>query len=165
VLEGKGSSWDKLDLVSSVVEVTADANDIAGPVFAKIAWALDHNLDASWRELLIGIRNKVGDSTFGASGVRENCFGPNGSLCETGGTGGSGGTGGAGGASGGGGAGGASGGSAGAGAVGGGGGTSASCVGHCASPEPAPGSDPACYCDDSCTGFGDCCDDFAAACQ
>jgi hypothetical protein len=169
VLEGKGSNWDKLDLVSSVVEVTADANAIAGPVFAKIAWALEHNLDASWRELLIGIRDRVGDSTFGASGVRENCFGPDGSLCGTGGTGGTGGAGGTGGTSGSGGstggAAGSSGGAAGGGAGGTGGGTAASCVGHCGSADAVPDSDPACYCDDSCSGFGDCCDDFASACQ
>jgi hypothetical protein len=163
VLEGKGSSWDKLDLVSSVVEVTADANMIAGPVFAKIAWALDHGLDASWRELLLGIRNKVGDSTFGASGVRENCFSPDGSLCGTGGTGGTGGSGSGGtaGASTGG-----SAGSTGGSSSGGTGGATASgsCEGICGSSEPAPGSDPACYCDDSCAGFGDCCDDIDTAC-
>ncbi len=116
VLEGKGGGWEKLDLVSSVVEVSADANAIAGPVFAKIAWALDKNYNASWRELLLAIRNRVGDSTFGASGVRENCFSPDGSLCGAGGTGGAagaGGTGGAAGAAGAAGAGGASGGTGG----------------------------------------------------
>ena len=80
ILEGKGG-WDKLDLVSSVVEVSADANQIAGPVFAKIAWALSHNYRMSWRTLLVAIRNRVGDSTFGASGVRDNCFSPSGNLC------------------------------------------------------------------------------------
>lgn len=39
-----------------------------------------------------------------------------------------------------------------------------SCVGVCGSPSPAPGSDPACYCDASCTGYGDCCADYASAC-
>ncbi len=67
IREGHGG-WAKLDIVSSVVEVSADANAIAGPVFAKIAWALEHNYNASWRELLLAIRNRVGDSTFGASG-------------------------------------------------------------------------------------------------
>ena len=28
------------------------------------------------------IRSWVGDSTFGMSGVRDNCFSPNGSLCQ-----------------------------------------------------------------------------------
>ncbi len=176
VLDGK-KGWDKLDLVSSVIEVTAPANEIAGPVFAKIAWALDHNNDASWRELLLAIRNRVGDSTFGASGVRDNCFSPDGSLCTGaggaggsagGGTGGS--SGGAGGAAGGGtggssgGAGGASGGTGGS-SGGAGGAAGGSCVGICGSGNPAPNSSPACYCDGSCVGFGDCCADYAAACN
>jgi hypothetical protein len=84
ILTAKGG-WDKLDLVSSVVEVTAGANDFAAPWLAKVAWALDHGYKASWRDLLLAIRNRVGDSTFGASGVRENCFAPGGSLCGTGG--------------------------------------------------------------------------------
>jgi hypothetical protein len=83
ILAGKGGSWDNLDLVSSTIEVSADANEIAGPVFAQIASALEHGYDASWRDLLVGIRNRVGDSTFGASGVRDNCFSPSGeSWCE-----------------------------------------------------------------------------------
>jgi Somatomedin B domain len=178
ILEGKGG-WSKLDLVSSVVEVSADANEIAGPVFAKVAWALDHNYDASWRTLLLGIRNRVGDSTFGASGVRDNCFSPNGSLCGAGGGGGAGGSAGAAGAggSGAGGSGGAagsgaaagSGGLAGAGgsgaAAGSGGGTSGdSCVGQCGQSTPVPGSSPACYCDTACVNYGDCCSDYSSAC-
>lgn len=89
ILAGK-KTWDKLDLVSSTVEVTADANDIAGPVFAKIAWALDHNYNVTWRDLLLAVRNRVGDSTFGASGVTDNCFSPSGSLCTGSGGGGTG---------------------------------------------------------------------------
>ena len=68
ILDGKGGGWDKLDLVSSVVEVSADANMIAGPVFAKIAWALDHGYNASWRDLLLGIRNRL----FGALDLIED---------------------------------------------------------------------------------------------
>jgi hypothetical protein len=40
-----------------------------------------------------------------------------------------------------------------------------SCAGICDSLSPAPGSNPACYCDVSCTGFGDCCSDYGAFCQ
>ncbi len=39
-----------------------------------------------------------------------------------------------------------------------------SCQGLCGSPNAAPGSSPSCYCDDQCTGYGDCCQDFTAAC-
>ncbi|HMR79118.1 MAG TPA: hypothetical protein PKD61_28630, partial [Polyangiaceae bacterium] len=42
---------------------------------------------------------------------------------------------------------------------------SGSCVGICGSGNPAPNSSPACYCDGSCVGFGDCCADYAAACN
>jgi hypothetical protein len=39
-----------------------------------------------------------------------------------------------------------------------------SCVGHCGDTGAVPGSSPACYCDDLCTGSGDCCFDFNVAC-
>lgn len=80
ILKSK-SGWDKLDLVSSVVEVSVGANEFAGPFLAKLEWALTHNYNVSWRDMLLAIRKRVGDSTFGASGVRENCFSPAGSLC------------------------------------------------------------------------------------
>lgn len=175
ILEGKGG-WDKLDLVSSVVEVTADANMIAGPFFAKMAWALQNNYKASWRQLLLAIRKRVGDSTFGASGVRDNCFSPEGSLCDgsggTGGAGGSGGTSGSGGtgATGGSGGSGATGGSSGSGATGGSSGSAGttsggpSCVGHCGQSTAVPASSPACYCDTQCVSYKDCCDDYVAVC-
>jgi hypothetical protein len=81
ILEGKGGSWDNLDIVSSVVEVSASANQFAGPIFAKMFWALEHNYAASWRDLLVAVRQSVYDSTFGASGVSGNCFTPTGSRC------------------------------------------------------------------------------------
>ena len=80
ILGGKGG-WENLDIMSSVVEVSADANRFAGPFLAKLAWALDNGYAASWRDMLIAVRQRVGDSTFGASGVRDNCFSPTGSLC------------------------------------------------------------------------------------
>jgi len=43
-------------------------------------------------------------------------------------------------------------------------GSGGSCGGLCGSPSPVPGSSPACYCDVSCVGFGDCCGDFQAMC-
>jgi hypothetical protein len=81
IFAGKGS-WDRVDILSSVVEVTADANRFAGPILAKMAWALENGYQASWRDLLIAVRENVGDSTFGVSGVRENCFSPEGSRCN-----------------------------------------------------------------------------------
>jgi hypothetical protein len=80
ILAGKGG-WDKVDIVSSVVEVSADANEYAAPFLSKLMWALENRYNASWTDLLAVIRREVGDSTFGASGVRDNCFSPNGSLC------------------------------------------------------------------------------------
>jgi hypothetical protein len=82
IYEGKGSSWAKVDIMSSVVEVTASANEFAAPAMAKIIWALDHGNKASWRSILLAVRNGVGDSTFGVSGVRENCYSPYGSHCH-----------------------------------------------------------------------------------
>jgi hypothetical protein len=82
ILHGKGDSWNKLDLMSSVVEVSANANEFAAPAIAKIVWALSHNYTASWRDILTTVRSNVGDSTFGVSGARENCFTPSGSRCR-----------------------------------------------------------------------------------
>jgi hypothetical protein len=76
ILHGKGDSWDKLDIMSSVVEVSASANEFAAPAIAKMIWALDHGYKATWRSILLQVRNSVGDSTFGVSGVRQNVFKP-----------------------------------------------------------------------------------------
>jgi hypothetical protein len=67
--------------MSAVVEVTADANDFAAPVLAKIAYTLNHGLKYSWQTNLKAVRTAVGDSTFGLSGVRDNCYTPAGSRC------------------------------------------------------------------------------------
>jgi hypothetical protein len=82
ILHGKGDSWAKLDILSSVVEVTATANDFAGPALAKIFWAIQNGNRASWRDILLAVRRGVGDSTFGVSGVRDNCYTPTGSRCR-----------------------------------------------------------------------------------
>ena len=76
ILHGKGDSWAKLDVLSSVVEVTASANEFAGPAIAKLVYGLEHNGRSSWRNILLNVRNSVGDSTFGVSGVRDNTFKP-----------------------------------------------------------------------------------------
>lgn len=82
ILHGKGDSWAKLDMMSSVVEVSASANEFAAPALAKLVWALDHGNKASWRDILLQVRRNVGDSTFGVSGVRDNCYTPTGSRCK-----------------------------------------------------------------------------------
>jgi hypothetical protein len=76
ILNGKGGTWTNLDVMSSVVEVSAGANEFAGPFLAKLVWALDHGNHASWREMLVAVRRSVGDSTFGVSGVRGNKYHP-----------------------------------------------------------------------------------------
>lgn len=81
ILEGK-DGWKNVDIMSSVVEVSASANYYAGPFLAKVVWALQHEYNASWKDLLAVVRNRVGDSTFGVSGARDNCFSPSGSLCQ-----------------------------------------------------------------------------------
>jgi len=82
ILHGKGDSWAKLDLMSSVVEVSATANEFAGPAIAKMVWAIEHGGRSSWRQILTTVRTNVGDSTFGVSGVRDNCYTPSGSRCR-----------------------------------------------------------------------------------
>jgi len=77
----KKGGWDNLDILSSVVEVSANANEFAGPFLAKLLYALDNGYKVSWKDILGAIRTRVGDSTFGMSGVRDNCFSPGGSLC------------------------------------------------------------------------------------
>jgi hypothetical protein len=80
ILEGKGG-WDKLDIMSSVIEVSANANAYAGPFLAKLLVALEGGYNVSWKDILGAVRSRVGDSTFGMSGVLDNCFSPGGSLC------------------------------------------------------------------------------------
>jgi hypothetical protein len=82
ILHGKGDTWAKLDIVSSVVEVTASANEFAAPAIAKLIYGIEHNGRSSWRNIMLAVRNSVGDSTFGVSGVRENCFSPSGTRCH-----------------------------------------------------------------------------------
>jgi hypothetical protein len=81
IFDGKGG-WKNLDIMSSVVEVSATAHEFAAPFLAKLFWALDHGNRASWRDMLIAVRRSVGDSTFGVSGVRDNCYSPTGSRCH-----------------------------------------------------------------------------------
>ena len=82
ILVGKGG-WDNVDIVSSVVEVSADANYYAAPVLARIESAVETGRYPSWADLLKAIRQRVGDSTFGVSGAEDNCFTPTGSRCST----------------------------------------------------------------------------------
>jgi hypothetical protein len=80
ILSGKGG-WDKVDILSSVVEVSAGANEFAGPILAKLIYTAENGFAVSWKDLLTAVRKRVGDSTFGVSGVRDNCFTPAGSRC------------------------------------------------------------------------------------
>ncbi len=81
IWEGKGG-WESLDIMSAVVEVSAPANDYAGPFLSKLLYALSHKYNQSWKSILGAVRRRVGDSTFGMSGVRDNCYSPSGSLCS-----------------------------------------------------------------------------------
>jgi hypothetical protein len=82
IVEGKGGTWANLDLMSAVVEVSANAELFAVPVLAKITYALTHGYRVSYQQILSTVRTQVGDDTFGMSGVRDNCFTPAGSLCH-----------------------------------------------------------------------------------
>ncbi|MBI5478668.1 MAG: proprotein convertase P-domain-containing protein [Deltaproteobacteria bacterium] len=81
IINGKGGNWDKVDILSSVVEVSADANQYAAPLLAKLIYAVDHGYNVSWKDLLVAVRKSVGDSTFGVSGASGNCYSPAGSQC------------------------------------------------------------------------------------
>jgi hypothetical protein len=81
ILAGK-KGWANVDILSSVVEVTASANDFAAPALAKLIASLETSQHASWKALLGEVRSEVGDSTFGVSGVRDNCWTPSGSRCK-----------------------------------------------------------------------------------
>lgn len=82
ILGGK-QGWENVDILSSVIEVTADANMFAAPILSKLAFGLKNNTLPSWNDLTTLVRQSVGDSTFGVSGVRDNCYSPTGSLCST----------------------------------------------------------------------------------
>jgi hypothetical protein len=80
ILKGKGG-WGNVDIMSSVVEVSVGANEFAGPFLAQVQWAAQNDWKVSWKDVLRKVRDRVGDSTFGLSGVRDNCFTPAGSAC------------------------------------------------------------------------------------
>ena len=82
IVEAKPGGWDSVDIVSSVIPVSADANYYVGPFLSKLERALNQDFKVGWKEILGAIRTGVGDSTFGASGVRDNCFDPAGSRCD-----------------------------------------------------------------------------------
>lgn len=46
----------------------------------------------------------------------------------------------------------------------GGGSNDPTCAGHCGKITPAPGSNPACYCDITCASLNDCCSDYDSYC-
>jgi hypothetical protein len=81
IIDGKGGDWGKVDILSSVVEVSADANQYAAPLLAKLIYGLDHGNNVSWKDLLVTVRQNVGDSTFGVSGATGNCYSPAGNQC------------------------------------------------------------------------------------
>ncbi|MDQ1347936.1 MAG: hypothetical protein QG573_1310 [Acidobacteriota bacterium] len=81
IVAGK-KGWQNVDILSSVVEVSASANDFAAPALAKLIASLETTKKASWKSLLGAVRTGVGDSTFGVSGVRDNCYTPSGSRCK-----------------------------------------------------------------------------------
>lgn len=83
ILKSKPNGWAQVDIVSSVIEVSVGATYFAAPALARIIWALENDYRVSWTDLLKAIRNRVGDSTFGVSGARENCFTPDGSRCDS----------------------------------------------------------------------------------
>lgn len=80
IVDGK-KGFANVDIMSSVIEVTANAVMFAGPALAEIFKGLDNGYKTTWRDILVAVRRGVGDSTFGASGVRDNCFTPTGSRC------------------------------------------------------------------------------------
>lgn len=80
IVDGK-KGFENVDIMSSVVEVSANAVMFAGPAMAKIFEGLGNGYKTTWRDILVSVRRGVGDSTFGASGVRDNCFTPTGSRC------------------------------------------------------------------------------------
>lgn len=80
ILAGKGS-WDNLDVVSSVELVMDGANNFGAPLLAQVQWAARANWGITWADILKAIHRGMGDGTFGVSGVRDNCFTPEGGRC------------------------------------------------------------------------------------
>jgi hypothetical protein len=75
ILDAKGG-WANLDMMSSVIEVTASSQAFAVPVIAKLAAAVSRGNNVSWQQILSSVRQMVGDETFGVSGVRCNRYFP-----------------------------------------------------------------------------------------
>jgi hypothetical protein len=75
IVEAKGG-WANLDMMTSVLEVTANGSEFAMPAIAKMTWAITHGNRVSWQSLLSTVRTSTGDESFGASGVRDNRYKP-----------------------------------------------------------------------------------------
>ncbi|MFM2152835.1 MAG: hypothetical protein RL199_1270, partial [Pseudomonadota bacterium] len=75
IVEAKGG-WANLDMMSSVIEVRANAQAFAVPVIARLSAAVSKGYKVSWQQILSSVRQMVGDETFGVSGVRCNRYLP-----------------------------------------------------------------------------------------
>jgi Proprotein convertase P-domain len=82
ILEGKGG-WENVDVISNVEPTYYHENrPLVGAMLAKLFWGFEHDGQASWRDIMQAVSAKLGHSRFGVSGARDNCFSPEGNLCE-----------------------------------------------------------------------------------
>ena len=80
VLKGKGG-WDKVDVVSSILENEyGELNDAAGTFLARLMSGFEQQGAASWQDIMAAVNTRIGHAHFGVSGARGNCFSPDGRV-------------------------------------------------------------------------------------
>lgn len=82
ILAGK-DGWANVDIVSNVEPTYYHENlPLTGALLAKLFWGFEHQGQASWKDVMESVSRKLGHSRFGVSGARDNCYSPQGNLCE-----------------------------------------------------------------------------------
>lgn len=82
ILAGKGG-WEDVDVISNVEPTHYYENlPLVGAMLSKLIWGFEHEGQASWKDIMEAVSRKLHHSRFGVSGARDNCFSPEGSLCE-----------------------------------------------------------------------------------
>jgi len=82
ILDGKGS-WDKVDVISNIKETpSAPQPKVIASFLAAVFQGAAEGGRVSYGEVLGAIGRYTYNSCYGVSGARNNCFSPDGNLCE-----------------------------------------------------------------------------------
>ncbi len=82
IMDGKGS-WDKVDVISNIKETpSSPAPKVIAAFLASVFQGAETGGQITYNQVLTAMNKRTFNSCYGISGARNNCFSPNGSLCE-----------------------------------------------------------------------------------